>query len=63
LEASAIGEKFLHASATNGAHTQLGRLMETPKALPHDMFVDDHLDALLKKNLTQLAFAKKKKKG
>jgi CBS domain containing-hemolysin-like protein len=50
--------KILHAFATNGAHTQLGRLMETPKALPHDMFVDDALDALLK-NLTQLAFVKK----
>jgi CBS domain containing-hemolysin-like protein len=53
--------KILHAFATNGTHMQLGRLMETPKALPHDMFVDDALDALLK-NLTQLAFVKKDNK-
>ncbi|MDR0418190.1 MAG: CNNM domain-containing protein [Puniceicoccales bacterium] len=53
--------KILHAFATNGAHTQLGQLMEIPKALPYDMFVDDALDALLK-NLMQLAFVKKDSK-
>lgn len=50
--------KILHAFATNGANTQLGRLMEKPKALPADMFVNNALDALLK-SLTQLAFVKK----
>jgi CBS domain containing-hemolysin-like protein len=50
--------KILHAFATNGAHIQLRHLMEIPKVLPDNMFVDDALDALLK-NLTQLAFVKK----
>jgi CBS domain containing-hemolysin-like protein len=50
--------KILHAFATNGANIQLRRLMEIPKVLPDNMFVDDALDVLLK-NLTQLAFVKK----
>jgi CBS domain containing-hemolysin-like protein len=53
--------KILHAFATNGSKIQLRRLMETPKALSHNMFVNDALDALLK-NLTQLAFVKKENK-
>jgi CBS domain containing-hemolysin-like protein len=53
--------KILHAFATNGSNIQLRRLMEIPKVLPHNMFVDDALDALLK-NLTQLAFVKKENK-
>ncbi|MDR2807137.1 MAG: CNNM domain-containing protein [Puniceicoccales bacterium] len=50
--------KILHAFATNGAQIQLSRIMEIPKVLSDDMFVDDALDVLLK-NLTQLAFVKK----
>jgi CBS domain containing-hemolysin-like protein len=50
--------KILHAFATNGADIQLRRLMEIPKVLPDNMFVDDALDVLLK-NLAQLAFVKK----
>jgi CBS domain containing-hemolysin-like protein len=53
--------KILHAFATNGANVQLRRLMDIPKVLPHDMFVDDALDALLK-NLMQLAFVQKDSK-